>query len=412
MNVETANFKLRNHCHVKTNEEGDRFVGIKADSNGVRVNFPIGYDLPKDEDELRRDIRNLFQVLSLFSTKEDRLIHSNKFKKSKEVEFPIQAYLNVINYYLDHNGNYYIERETEHKISNRGKTDWARTIKTQRPLIYNNSFVYMDEVVRVSKPDLNRLITKINKYCVYESFQRLGWLYSSNRPEKSDISFSKNLFLSVLNAKLSNTNNDVDKQLFKSMIAMINYQDQETSNREFYFGTDKFEHVWERLIDVWFGEKNKKAYFPHGVWTERYGPNKNRKSSALEPDSIMIYDDKYYVIDSKYYRYGTLSEFQTESLPCSSDINKQITYGEYVHDKLERRKEVFNAFVMPFNKNNNIFNVDKWCLNVVEGTGEWLSNPESYQKVQGIVIDTRYLMKNYYENHEKDKGILGLEIEN
>ena len=79
-------------------------------------------------------------------------------------------YLNVINYYLDHNGTYYCETERTFKVDSRGKTDWSRTIKTQKPLLQGNSPIYLKQVVRVQTPNLNRLITRIHKYCVYESF--------------------------------------------------------------------------------------------------------------------------------------------------------------------------------------------------------------------------------------------------
>ena len=34
---------LFDRCHVNTNEDGDTFVGVKADSDNVVVYFPLGY---------------------------------------------------------------------------------------------------------------------------------------------------------------------------------------------------------------------------------------------------------------------------------------------------------------------------------------------------------------------------------
>ena len=42
-------FDIKKHCHVNTNEDGDRFVGIKADSDNAMVYFPIGYELPETD---------------------------------------------------------------------------------------------------------------------------------------------------------------------------------------------------------------------------------------------------------------------------------------------------------------------------------------------------------------------------
>lgn len=415
MSINHERFVIREHCHVDQNGDGDRFVGVKIDSNNAMIYFPIGYELPAMDDELRRDIKNLIQILATFTEKTDRVLEMDEFTSPQFVEFPIQAYLNVINYFLDHNGRYYTETETAFKVDKHGKTHWGRTIKTQTPIVQGKSLFYLNQVVRVSTPDINRLITRIHRYCVYESFERIGWMYTTNFPEQPDITFDKNLFLATLNAKLGSTNNDNDKELFRSMIAMIEFKDSQTIDKQFYFGTDKFETVWEKLIDKVFGVPNKYEYFPHGIWKERYGKNKGKPASALEPDTIMIYNGRYYVLDAKYYRYGILPQYGTGLLPQSSDINKQITYGQFVRNQCAPSGAlVFNAFIMPYNRTNNQFGINGLFGNVAEATGDWVGcpdNPEVYERVQGIVFDTRYLMKNYDGNHDSDKEELIREIE-
>ena len=59
-------YDIKKHCHINTNEDGDRFVGIKADSDNAMVYFPIGYELPETDAEIRTDIKHLIQVLSEF----------------------------------------------------------------------------------------------------------------------------------------------------------------------------------------------------------------------------------------------------------------------------------------------------------------------------------------------------------
>lgn len=415
MAIDREHFIIRKHCHVNQNGDGDRFVGVKADSQNAMIYFPMGYQLPEQDDELRRDIKNLFQVLTTFTEKKDRVLEMDKFTAPQSVDFPIQAYLNVINYYLDHNGQYYTETETTYKVGKRGKGHWGRTIKTQIPVVQGKSLIYLNQVVRVNTPDANRLITRIHKYCVYESFDRIGWLYTTNTPEQPDIAFDKNMFVSALNVKLGSTNNDNDKSLFRSMIAMIEFQDNQTIDKQFYFGTDHFETVWEKLIDKVFGIPDKDVCFPHGLWTERFGKNKGRPARALEPDTIMIYGKKYYVLDAKYYRYGISPKYGPGILPRSSDINKQITYGQYVRNHItESGTQVFNAFIMPYNRAKNDFKINGLFGNVAEATGDWIDNPgqpEIYERIQGVVFDTRYLLKNYDGNHDSDKYALASEIE-
>lgn len=95
-------YDIKKHCHINTNEDGDRFVGIKADSDNAMVYFPIGYELPETDAEIRTDIKHLIQVLSEFTTKDDRLLAINKFAAPQTVDFPINAYKSVIEYYFFH----------------------------------------------------------------------------------------------------------------------------------------------------------------------------------------------------------------------------------------------------------------------------------------------------------------------
>ena len=81
----------------------------------------------------------------------------------------------------------------------------------------------------------------------------------------------------------------------------------------------------------------------------------------------MIYGGKYYVLDAKYYRYGIAPVLGTSALPQSSDINKQITYGQFVKNrKTPDGVQVFNAFIMPYNRAKNFFGINGLCENVAE----------------------------------------------
>ena len=156
MSIDREHFKLRDHCHVATNEDGDRFVGVKADSTNAMIYFPMGYELPADDDELRRDVKNLFEVLAAFTDRNDKVLHMDKFTAPQSVDFPIQAYLNVINYYLDHNGTYYNEIEPVYRVDRRGKPDFKRTIQKCKPIMQDGKFVYLDMVVRDTTPNFNK----------------------------------------------------------------------------------------------------------------------------------------------------------------------------------------------------------------------------------------------------------------
>jgi len=407
-----TDFKLRERCHVCTNEQNDRFVGIRADAKGAAVFFPMGFQLSpvsSNENALRRDVLQLILVLSAFAEQKEKLLVMGRNRNPQEAYFPINAYMAIISDYM--NRSYYTETERQYTAGNTGKINWLRTIKKHQPLIQRNgSLIYTKFEVYRLKPNENNMITRIHEYCVYEAFQKLGWLFSSEIPRQPQLELkdNKNMFIGIVRDKLKHTFIDNDKLLFQSMIDMLSYLDENSSENLFYFGTYNFEYVWERLIDRVFGVKNKHDYFPRAHW--RYlADGSEYINYPLEPDSIMIPAgmNKIFVLDAKYYRYGITGN--AAHLPPSSSINKQITYGEFacVNSKSKEENSVFNAFLMPYN--NTKFDSETAPLGnplgltgeytcAGEAYGEWRKGNLSYETVQGIVADTRHLMFNYTGN--------------
>lgn len=395
--------RLRDRCHINKNDAGDRFVGIQVDAEQARVCFPVGYRLPGTEQEIRRDIWHLIAVLAEFTDRSEQILTADRSGTPQSADFPIHAYLEVINCYLEQN-SYYTEREPLFRTSGHGRIDWAKTIRKQHPLIQSDgSPVYTEYTVRASTPNDKNLITQIHKYCVYESFQMLGWLFTSWLPPRPTMEKNTKMFLSVLHDKLAKTNNDREKRLFAAMIAILQDLDGREEHKQFSFGTESFEYVWEKLIDRVYGVRDKYRYFPRTRW---YLKGSVKENYALEPDSVMQHDGKIYVLDAKYYRYGITGN--PMHLPESSSINKQITYGEYIYmqERLKRKDgmdtPVYNAFLMPYNSAENRFGSDSVYGNIGQAKGDWKAGKHDYEKVQGIVVDTRYLMYHYTGDHKSE----------
>lgn len=390
---------IRDRCHVNTNDDGDSFVGVKADTDDAIIYFPIGYQLPANDDDLRVDINNLLGVLAAFM-KEDRVIEVSKFEAPRTVDFPMHAYLKVIRSFL-RMGRYYIETDPQFRTDTKGKTSWPRTVREQRALVQKNgSLVFTNMTVRSVTPNANKQITQIHRFCVYEAFEKMGWLYVPFMPDKPGPHPGIKESIYILDKKLVATNDDVEQELFNAMRDMLVYIDERSSDKQYFFGTDFFENVWERMIDKAFGVEDKEQYFPRTCWLLDYGRDKEKR--PLQPDTIMIYGDKCYVLDAKLYRYGW--DPKPEHLPNSADINKQITYGEYIEQTRRLPNEkLYNAFIMPYNKENNLFMLNSNFGNIGEAVSDWKANVKNYERIQGIVVDTRYLMYNYIGTSDQQK---------
>lgn len=412
---------IRSKCRVNSNREMDTFVGLRCDDGDISISFPIGYHLPKKEQykdnvseynkELRKDILLLFATLAANTERRESelLAQGSSFD---EVEFPLQSYIYLIRDFFAR--GYYREQEVSYKIAKTGKVNWNRTIKTQRPYVQDTDVFYLDFVTKKNSIKENELITLIHEYCVYESFERIGWLFTKMMPKKPRIAKRERVFRSVLKEKIANTFNDRNRMLFRHMLAIIDFEGDKDSDKNYRYGTKHFEYIWEKMIDKVFGVENKSDYFPKTTWHVK--GKDDHKNASLEPDTIMLCGSNVYILDAKYYKYGVTDN--PNDLPKSTDINKQITYGEYVAYKEKFKKKhgnnmkVYNAFLMPFDslKSRNLDNPE--MLKVGEAVSDWKDNSEDYQKIQGILIDVKTIMNINVRQEAKEIKKLAELIEN
>ena len=389
---------IREKCHVNTNSEADTFVGIWCENGDFTVNFPLGFSISDDERVLRKEILILLHAIISTTKKKESRIQDARFVYSEE-GFPFQAYMYVLADYFAH--GYYKESEVHFQVSKRGKIDWNRTIKTQKPYMQKENAFYLDLSTRKNKVQENELITLIHEYCVYDGMRKIGWLFTSAEPRKPKIQLNVKLFKSVITDKIKSTFNDRNRALFINMLAIIDFLQDENGSISYKCGTHSFEYVWETIIDRVFGIKEKSNYFPRTSWVL---PNGVYKNACLEPDSIMVVDGNVYVLDAKYYKYGATKN--PRDLPESTSINKQITYGEYIAEEQKFKKKhgdtykTYNAFIMPFDMKK--WNQSDPYKTIGIATSDWKHGKKEYESIVGIMIDMKHLMQmNVQENEEE-----------
>ncbi|MCR5494913.1 MAG: LlaJI family restriction endonuclease [Treponema sp.] len=409
-----SDFSLKEACIYDAKLQGDEFVGLKYENGKVSVQFPLGYAKSDDEKEIRRDILNLISVLSSFCDRKDSFIHGSSSKDYSN-QFPIQAYMYLISDFL--NKGYYFESQSLYKKSSSGKINWSRTIKQIRPQLVDDSVIYLDFIRKRTNHNENELISQIHKCLVYESFAKIGWLFSSFMPQKGPLPFSANLFRAVVKSKISQTFDEKELMLFQNMLLIIDYMDSSAESKTFYFGTEHFESVWEGLIDSVFGQDDKEKFYPKCHWfIEGKGQanlsNDIYKKYSLRPDTIMITNrgkenQKIFILDSKYYKYG-LSQYDYD-LPGTGSIVKQFAYAEYVEKapstlpkdvkKVLNKDEIYNAFILPGkNEGPSMLQYFGYSYADYKNTEE-----KSYSKIYGFTVDVKSLM---YRHIPKDKNLI------
>lgn len=399
---------LFDRCKVNTNWDEDIFVGLKCDGDDISIHFPLGFDISHEEKELRSDILLLLDTIRLTtSRKESEYVQG--IKSYEQVSFPVQAYLEVI--FDFYKRGYYKEIEVLYNVAKRGKINWNRTIKTQKAYIQDGNAYYLDFVTKNNSLQNDQMITIIHEYCVYESFDKMGWLFTNSMPQKPRIKFNYRMFKGILMDKIASTFNDNNKMLFRNLLAIIDYTGSGFSTKKFQYGTYRFEYIWESLVDKVYGISGKEEFFPKTYWNidKNVVPN-----ACLEPDTIMLCNNDVYVLDAKYYKYGATK--RAVDLPESTSINKQITYGEYIDEQKKFRQKygdnmkVYNAFLMPFNSKSDKWMTEDKVIRIGQAYGDWKTNLKSYEKVQGIVVDIKFLMKLSSRQNEEEIRVLADKI--
>lgn len=396
---------------INVEDTKDSFVGVKYNKGNIQIIFPLGYDIPQDDEkECRKSVINLFKMIALAHEKQLNYEDGGDFSIDSE-GLPVDSYMWILSDYIQ-NG-LYSDNEKVYTQKQNGKINWKRTFKTKF-LVSNNSLVYLNPVVEKNS-NIKNIITEIHSYCVDKSIDIIGPLYNGI----SKINFIKpnpkriRYYLSLIEKEKLSTFDDRKKILLHHMKRILLEQIDNGNNPIRNYGIRKFEHVWEYMVDKVFGDNNIEDYYPT---TKYFIDNKSYTPSRLRPDTIFIKDKKFYILDSKYYKYGITG--LNKDLPGSDSIQKQVTYGEFINTNFNLKKDyecIYNAFIIPYNKNKNNFDLTSNIEYRGYAKCDWKLDTkhfdEKYLRVAVILIDTKYLIDNYFNRTDQIKDNLINSIE-
>ena len=406
---------MKNDISLKptTGSKNDSFVGVKITDNKVVFHYPEACNFPEadssgniiDEKGAYKKILKIIKTLCL--TKKSSSNDVINTRSDSEYETPILSMLWLINDYLTY--HQYINREKNFLKDTKGKISWKKTMR-QIPFVQDTRAVY-PVVFSVHYLQKDDIIVDIYKYCVSDAINKIGWIYNLHlddylKSKKYKFNEStKKMFLGVLRIELNKTFEDVKKIRLKHMINVIKGLDSEAlETNQYVLGVDSYEYVFEAMLRNMLSDVERiKDFYPSAEWYV-IQDDQTKNSSNLRPDIVMLdkNNKKAYILDAKYYRYGITA--QRSDLPDSTSIQKQITYSEYLKNSEYLNKKlkgysVYSAFVMPYNKSKNSFNIYKNLAIVGIATAPWDNSDAKSKsinnKVIGLLIDLEYLIDNW-----------------
>ena len=380
---------LKDICVVSSNTIDDNYVGIKFIDEEVQVYFPLGYEIPEENAECRKSIINLMKTISIgnrLNNSDSKLSMNN----GKEDEVPFNSFIWIINDYL--NNGLYTDKEKVYKQNKNGKINWKKTLNTKFYISSKNA-VYLNPYVEKNTLEDN-IITDIHAYCVKLSVEYIGWIFGNIPvPENNIVENRYNYYITILNKEIIHSFDDRKKTLLINIKKILEMSGGSNKSKLNNYGTAQYEYIWEYMVNKVYGNENVDKYFPNSKY-HLLGFDKVTEASRLRPDSILSVEKDIYILDSKYYKYGITRN--TLHLPNTDSVQKQITYGEHIENNYNYDK-IYNAFILPYNKYKNPFELSNNIEYVGFSESSWKSENSNkyYEKVSVILIDTRYLIDCY-----------------
>lgn len=391
---------LRDICIVSSNSNDDSYVGIKFINDEVKVYFPLGYEIPEENSECRKSIINLMKTISIGN----RLINGDSkvsINNGKEDEVPFNSFIWIINDYL--NNGLYTDKEKIYKQNQNGKINWKKTLNTKFYISGKNA-VYLNPYVEKNTLE-DTIITDIHAYCVKVSVDYIGWIFGNILVPQNNINENKlNYYIRILNKEIVHSFDDRKKILLINMKKILEMSGGSNKLKLKNYGTTQYEYIWEYMVNKVYGNENVNKYFPNSKY-HLVGFDKDIEASSLRPDSILSIEKDIYILDSKYYKYGITHN--PLHLPNTDSVQKQITYGEHIENNYKYEK-IYNAFILPYNKYNNPFQLNSNIEYVGFSESSWKnkSSNKYYDKISVILIDTKYLIDCYVRCDDNTIGKL------
>jgi hypothetical protein len=278
----------------------------------------------------------------------------------------------------------------------------------QQPVISNGKVIYTNIVTEANNIN-NDLLSDIYKQAVKKSISLIGWLYglAPNIIEVEDINDeSKTMIVNTIRLALDSTYDDDRRTRLQHMENVVLGLDESRVGDELVYGVDSYHYIFERMIDSIFSTEKASDYYPSFKWKLRFSSSSSEQSGpTIRPDTIMSDENSIYVLDSKFYRYGLMNIAETKGLPEASSITKQILYGSYIDNQIGPDKQVFNAFILPYDSHGQnaslITDENKDLVYVGHVVSDW-ERKKSYSTIFTFLIDLRYVVERWNDiNHSK-----------
>lgn len=292
---------------------------------------------------------------------------------------------------------------------NTGKPNWSKTISRSVAYPNNSNYIYLD--LHSNKKITQSIceVAKIHFSIISEISDRFSVLLFGSVLRVTENGITKPSTdsiegqIHILNSELRTTYSERDIQLIKSLIFYLK-KIKGSSGRSMVIGIKHFHTVWEfMLLKTLANTVNVNQLLPLPSYRLRDDTIKSAPLKGQRLDVVLKRpnEDRYAVVDAKYYSAGSVS-----TAPGWPDLVKQFFYAKSLKEILPSAI-ITNAFVFP-RKEGNL----KSAHMIDRVTGTVLS--EEYVDINCFYADPLEVMRHFVTNmllHNLSQQLLVIETE-
>lgn len=339
----------------------DLLGGIDVVNQGQKISF-CGVIISKDctycfaparsDSKKIESIGNLIKVIHAYKNSIDSsLLAFNEDEKGKVIEeISLTDIFEIIDLYFSVG----ILRSKTHTYSEKGRTNWSKTVNREFPVFTNDNvpiYFYLHKYpVSIYQDDL---ISSIHCEIILEILQNFHWLDERFNFVSQDQLSEKKLLseldveekISLLNQRLYSTFVSLE---IRTLQLLIRYLEKihESGSNNIVIGIRKFHYVWEFLLRNIFHNVDLKINsllpIPQYKFADASKPTQNSSQKGMRLDVFIKSENSCWVIDSKYY-----TATGAHDAPGWSDLVKQFFYVKAVKLIYPELKSIKNIFIFP-----------------------------------------------------------------
>lgn len=351
-----------------------------------------------------KSIGNLIKVIHFYKNSVDSslLAYDEDEQDSVIEEISLTDIFEIVDLYF----NVGILRSKRHSYSEKGRTNWSKTVKKEFPVFTSDDVpIYFDLQKYPISVYQDDLISSIHCEIILDILKKFHWLDDRFNFISEDQLAEKILFneldidqkISLLKQRLHSTFVSLE---IRTLQLLIRYLERihEIGSNNVVIGIRKFHYVWEFLLKNIFHDIDLKINSLLPIPQYQFsGPIELTETSAQKGMrlDIFIKDEKRcWVIDSKYYTATGAND-----APGWSDLVKQFFYIKAVKLIYPELEEIKNIFIFP-GFTNLISKIQMTYRDESEEITQLEKLTEDFVPIECLYLDPDDVMEKYLKSEK------------